>query len=462
MMKDPLLKKARRIHLIGIGGIGMSGLAHLLQEGGYAVSGSDLKKNENAALLAEKGIVYTQGHCSENVSRDIDIVCYSSAIKPDNPELAAAQRLGIPVLKRAELLALLTEEKTLITVAGSHGKTTTTALLSFVLKDLGYDPSVFIGGVSLNFDRIAWWGKDIFIVETDESDGSFLYFKPDYAIVTNIDKEHLDFYRNEENIKDSFNRFIASVKRTAIACGDDPNTRSVVSAFPDVITYGLHKEHKVYADMVRSSLSGSTYDAVLAFKQKRVPGVATPLLGVHNVLNSLAVFTLLDALQIEPERVKESFCKFKGTKRRFQIKEVVEGTMFVDDYAHHPSEIKATLAAAKFFNRRIVAIFEPHRYSRFSSLCEEFKKSFDLTDIVVVTDIYAANEVTPRAMDMECFCRELEKNIHKPVYFMPGADHQQVVPLIKEGDIVLGMGAGKISEVLDEIIKGYKKAKTVH
>lgn len=461
-MEHALLKKAKHIHLIGMSGIGMTGLAQLLHEKGYRISGSDLKRNEYVDSLVSGGVTYMQGHRSENIVETVDLVCYSSAIKPDNAELVAAQARGIPLLKRAELLAMLTEEKTLIAVAGSHGKTTTTALLSFVLKDLGYDPTVFIGGVSLNYGQIAWWGKDIFIVEVDESDGSFLYFKPDYAIVTNIDKEHLDYYKSEDNIKASFGKFISSVKRMTIACGDDPNTNTVASPYPSVLTYGLKKEHKVYADNVRSSLSGSLYDAVLGFKEVRINDVETPLLGTHNVLNSLAVFTLLSELKIDPERVKESFRKFKGTKRRFQIKGVVDGTIFVDDYAHHPSEIKATLSAAKFFNRRVVAIFEPHRYSRFSVLSEEFKKSFDMSDVVVVTDIYSANELRTINVDMEHFCRELGKNINKPVYFVPEGSSQKVVSLIKEGDIVLGLGAGRITEVLDEVIKGYKKAKSVH
>lgn len=460
-MKPFSLQSIRHIYLIGIGGIGMNGLACLLQEKGYAVSGSDLTISAYLKPLIARGAAIHTGHHADNITTDIDLVCYSSAIKKDNPEILEAQRKGIPVIKRAELLALLTQEKTLITVAGSHGKTTTTALLSFVLQDLGYQPTVFIGGVSLNSGQIAWWGqRDIFIVEVDESDGSFLYFKPDYAIVTNIDKEHLDFYKDEDDIKRHFSQFVSSVKKLTIGCGDDTNTRSVLAEYPQTLRYGLATNNCAYAENIDYSYTGSVYDAVLTRRNKTVPKIHIPLLGSHNILNSLAVLTLLDQLGVDPEKVKESFHKFKGTKRRFQVKEVVDETIFIDDYAHHPSEIRATLSSASYFHRRVVAIFEPHRYSRFSALSEEFKHSFDQTDVVVVTDIYAASEQKSKDIDMPRFCDELQKHLKKPVYFIPSTEHAALAPIIKKGDIVVGLGAGRISEVLDDVIRRFKKIQS--
>jgi len=275
--------------------------------------------------------------------------------------------------------------------------------------------------------------------------------------VTNIDKEHLDYYKDEEDIKRHFSRFVSAVKRLTIGCGDDKNTRCVLADYAHTLRYGLLKENAAYAENVVSSSDGSIYDAVLTHAHKAVQKVHTPLLGTHNVLNSLAVLTLLDQLGLDPEKVKGSFNKFKGTKRRFQVKEVVDETIFIDDYAHHPSEIRATLSSASYFNRRVVAIFEPHRYSRFAALSEEFKHSFDQTDVVVVTDIYSASEPKTKEIDMLQFCDELQKHLRKPVYFMPKEKQETLAPIIQKGDIVVGLGAGKITEVLDELIRRFKK-----
>lgn len=461
-MSDDLLQHVRHIHLVGISGIGMNGLACLLHARGYRVTGSDLKQGEYLAPLLKCGVGFFKGHSAANISDTVDLVCYSSAVQSNNPELVEARRRNVSIIKRAELLAELTKDKTVLAVAGSHGKTTTTALLSHVLQSLGYEPSVFIGGVSLNYDQIAWWGKDIFIVEVDESDGSFLCFKPDYAIITNVDKEHLDYYRDEAHIKDTFAQFIGGVKRVVVGCGDDHNTRSLLENSSNAVTYGLHDDSTVYADNIRSTYSGSRYNAVFAARQRTVEDIFTPLLGTHNVLNSLGVLTLLESFGIDPFRVKDAFARFKGTKRRFQVKEVVNGTMFVDDYAHHPSEIRATLSSARFFNRRVVAIFEPHRYSRFAALSGDFKQSFDHTDVVIVTDVYAASEHRMDTVNVERFCKELEDTLHKPVYFIPDGNRDKVASLIEDGDIVVGLGAGRISEVLDDVIRGFKEIKPAH
>jgi len=454
---ERILSKIRKVHLVGVGGVGMSGLARLLKNKGFIVSGSDIKESYYFRKIKTEGIKVFLGHRKENIE-DADLVCFSSAVREDNVELREAKRRGLPVLERGELLAFLAQGRKTIAVSGTHGKTTTTALLAFLLDSLGYNPSVFIGGESLNYSQSSWWGGDYFIIEADESDGSFLKLSPEVAIITNIDKEHLDFYKKEENIYRNFLEFAFSAKRLTIGWGDSPQLRKILRLVKS-ISYGFSKSNKIRAENILLTPQGSIFDLVIG--EKRYSQVFTSLLGKHNVLNTLAVLAFFYYLNENIEKVLAKLGDFRSTKRRFQIKENLGGVLFVDDYAHHPTEIRMTLATAKIFNpQRLVVIFEPHRFSRIHLLYNDFMDCFSLADVLIVTDIYSASEEKPSAFDESIFFEDLKRSFKKEFYYFSKEDiSKNVISLLKEGDLLIALGAGEVNLILDEIIREFKRVR---
>ncbi|OQX79598.1 MAG: UDP-N-acetylmuramate--L-alanine ligase [Candidatus Omnitrophica bacterium 4484_70.1] len=451
---EKILSKLKKVHLIGIGGIGMAGLAYLLKEKGFLVSGSDIRENNIVKQLCKEGVTISLGHRKENLE-GAEIVSYSSAIKKSNPELKEAKRRGLVVLKRAELLSLLSQKEKTIAVTGSHGKTTTSSLLSFVLTTLGYSPAVFIGGVSLNYDKLAWWGKELFVIEADESDASFLYYTPWVSLITNIDFEHLDYYKSIENLRDHFLKFASKTTGITIGCGDDENTAYVLNRVPS-ITYGFSPGNEVRAERMHFDKEFSCFDLIIA--GKRIGRVSIPLLGEHNVLNTLAVLSFFYYLKEDMGRVIPALRGFKGTKRRFE-KRVVEGVTFIEDYAHHHTEIKAVLKAAQpLRGKRKIIIFQPHRFSRIKLLYSHFRNCFFSCDYLIITDIYPAGEKKINGVDGLFLYNEIKKSFSGRIEYVPKRDLVEVVPpFLREGDLVFFLGAGDINLVMNEIIRRFTK-----
>ncbi|MEM7816577.1 MAG: UDP-N-acetylmuramate--L-alanine ligase [Candidatus Aenigmatarchaeota archaeon] len=455
---EKVLSGIKNIHLIGIGGIGMTGLALLLKEKGFKIRGSDIQESFNTHLLKDEGIEVFIGHSKDNLSLDVDLVSYSSAIKADNPELIEAKQRNLIVLKRGELLGLLSWDKKTIAVSGSHGKTTTTSMLGYLLTSLGYLPTVFIGGMPLNYRKNAWWGRDYFVIETDESDGSFLYYNPWISVITNIDYEHLDYYREIENLRKSFLKFAHQTKELVIGCGDDPNVKEILKIV-DGLSYGFLEENKFRAQGYYFDGNYTNFD--LLIEGKFIRKVKIPLLGEHNVLNTLGVLSVLFSMGVDLNKAIEILKEFKGTKRRFQIKSRIGNIIFVDDYAHHPTEIKAVLKAAKNLKpKRIFVIFQPHRFSRVKLLYKEFVESFSYADELVITDIYSASEEKIEGISAEFLFNEIKKNFSGKVRYIQKENlAKEVVNYLEDGDLVLGLGAGDINILMGKIIDEFKRVR---
>jgi len=444
------LDSINKIHLVGIGGVGMTGLAFLLREKGFVVSGSDIKEGYNIDLLKKESFEVCIGHRKSNVY-GANLVCYSSAVKDDNIELKEAKAKNIKVLKRAELLALISRGAKNIVVSGSHGKTTTSALAAFVLTGLNYNPNVFIGSVALNFGKYAWSGEDLFVFEADESDGSFLAFKPWITVITNIDREHLDFYGDFNNLCDSFRSLADKTSSIIVGCGDDENVRSILDD-RNSISYGLGESNYIGANNLRFYNEYTVFD--LNIGSDKFKDVKVSLLGAHNVLNTLAVISLCVHLNENPDKFIPFLYKFKGTRRRFQLKGKVNGITFVDDYAHHPREIAATLDAAKqLASARIVVVFQPHRYSRIKLLYKEFARCFRRCDCLIITDIYPAGELPIEGVDGFFLYREIQKNFSGNTAYIPKERLIYDVPnFLKDGDLVMGLGAGDINVIMRTVM----------
>jgi UDP-N-acetylmuramate--alanine ligase len=453
---EEIFSGIKNIYLIGIGGVGMSGLALLLRDKGFIVKGSDIKENANVKMLRNKGIEVFIGHRRENISSDIQLLGYSSAIDKDNPEIREAEKRGIPILKRSQILKFISIGKKTIAVAGSHGKTTVTSLLSYLLTSLGYHPTVFVGGLPLNYSSGAWWGGDYFVIETDESDGSFLEFDPWVSIITNIDYEHLDYYHNIENLQRSMLRFASQTTEKVLGCGDDAYVRKIISD-TDGLSYGFGKENKLKGKNLFFDGKFSYFDVFI--EDDFFLNVKIPLLGEHNVLNTLGVLSFFFYIGENLEKVAQLLKDFKGVKRRFQIKEKIEEVTFVDDYAHHPTEIEMVLKAAKQLNpKRLFVIFEPHRFSRIKLLYEKFSNSFSHADVLVVTDIYSAHEENIGGIDGKFIFEKIKNKFPKFSMYIPRERVAKIVPYyIKKGDLVIGLGAGEINILMEEIIDEFRK-----
>jgi UDP-N-acetylmuramate--alanine ligase len=451
---------SKHYHLIGIGGIGMSAIAHLLIKRGFQVSGSDLKENKSTDELKKLGAQVFIGHKSSNMN-GADLIIYSSVIKEDNPELQEARSESIPVLKRAQALAELMQDKSVITVTGSHGKTTTTSLISYLLLEAGLSPTMAIGGILKNIDKNASLGQgDFFVAEADESDGSFLYYRPKYSIITNIDREHLDYYKDFNNVIKTFAEFINNTdkKGCVFSCNEDENLRKILENYKKrFVLFGLEDSADVYPKNIQLKDLNSEFDCF--YKNKFLARFHLALGGMHNISNALAVVALAVELGIGIEVIKRTFCNYKGAGRRLEIKLRDRDYTVIDDYAHHPTEIKATLAALKDLKaNRVIAIFQPHRFSRTKLLLKEFGKSFDSADYVILTDIYAASEQPlPGISGMSVYDSIRQYTPDKQMDFLPKEKIvEYVLKIIRPGDLVVTLGAGdiiKVSDALAEVLK---------
>ncbi|MBU4251430.1 MAG: UDP-N-acetylmuramate--L-alanine ligase [Candidatus Omnitrophica bacterium] len=447
-------------HFIGIGGIGMSGIAHLLLKNGFRVSGSDLKENRMTQQLASEGAKIFLGHHARNITVQ-DVVVYSSAIGEDNCELRQAKILGISSIKRAQALAELMQQKTVVTVTGSHGKTTTTSLISCMLLEAGLCPTVAIGGILNNINANACLGSgELFVAEADESDGSFLSYEPKYSVITNIDREHLDYYHNFDNELDAFKLFI---KRTqaggcVFACSDDPNLLNIMRAYEGKrVFFGLNSPADIYAKNIVFNQLVSDFDCY--FKDKFISRFHLALGGRHNISNALAVIGLGLELGIDLKQIGSSLAGYKGAGRRLEIKFQSDKYLVVDDYAHHPSEIKATLAAIVNLKvKRKIVVFQPHRYTRTQLLLDDFAKSFAQADYLIITDIYAASEQPIAGVNALRLLNKIKEfDPAKEVLYLAKEDIlPHILGIIRDGDLVMTLGAGDIVGVSDALAQKLK------
>lgn len=457
-MEKGFYTAVRKIHFVGIGGIGMSGLAEILFRQGFEVSGSDLKESENTKYLSDLGIKVSIGHSPENINQS-DVVVYSSAVNPEtNPETIKARELGIPVIRRAEMLAEITRLNYTIAVSGTHGKTTTTSMCGLLLVYGGFDPTVIVGGRLRSFGGTnARLGNGNWtVVEADEYDRSFLQLLPTIAIVTNIEAEHLDIYKNYDEIKRTFVEFLNKVPfyGVIIAGIDDPGVKEILRDLKrKVVTFGLTRVADFRAENVAFAENQTFFDLFYAGQYKGKIMLNIP--GVHNVKNALATIALGFQLGIDFQLIQKALSDFTGVNRRFEIKGIKKGIMVVDDYGHHPSEIQATLTSARNgWDRRIIAIFQPHTYSRTLAFAKEFGSSFDNSDILIVTDVYPAREIPIEGVSGKLVAESARDFGHKNVYYIPAID--DIVPFlknhIKEGDMVITIGAGNIWKISEELL----------
>jgi UDP-N-acetylmuramate--alanine ligase len=448
--------RAGRIHFIGVGGSGMSGIAEVLLNMGYLVSGSDLKASDVTERLVRLGGRVFLGHAGSNVE-GAQIVVYSSAVNPDNPELAIAHRLGLPVIARAEMLAELMRMKYGVAVGGSHGKTTTTSMVAAVLARGGLDPTIVVGGRLHSLGTNARLGQGQFLVaEADESDGSFLRLSPAIAVVTNIDREHLDHYADLTEIRRAFVYFANRVPfyGLAILCGDDPNVRAVLPELTKRhVLYGIDADADVMARDVRLDAGGSRARIVAFGRELGEMALQTP--GRHNVLNALAAIGVGLELDVGIGHILEALAAFSGVSRRFEQRGSAGGVRVIDDYGHHPTEIAATLAAARTQGGRVLVIFQPHRYSRTAHLADEFGAAFRDADRVWITDIYPAGEaplpgVTSRTIVDSARRQGFTHVEHAPD---PARAAEASADEARAGDLVVTLGAGDVWKLGDAVLK---------
>ncbi len=455
--------KLRNIHMIGIGGTGMNGIAEVLLNLGYTVSGTDLGKNEATQRLKRLGATISYGHTADKV-HGADVVVISSAIQKDNVEVEEARRMKIPVIPRAEMLAELMRLKNGVAVAGSHGKTSTTSMIAQVLEDAGKDPTIIVGGRLNTIGAHAKLGEGEYIVaEADESDRSFLYLSPFIAVLTNLDKEHLDQYETVEEIKKTFVNFANKVPFycPVILCLDDPNLESLIPRLDrNIITYGFSTQADVFSRDLQFHEYTST--STLYWKGKKIGKLQLNVPGIHNIHNAMASVAVGLYLDIPAAAILEALEKYTGIGRRFELKKKVNDISIIEDYAHHPTEIKATLKAAKQgWTCRTIAVFQPHRYSRLSMLMDEFTTSFNQADILLLTDIYPAGEKPIKGVTGKALYKEIQKFGHTNVYFEKdmGKIPDLVEKLAKPEDMIFVLGAGNINQVIPEIIKRLERRK---
>lgn len=457
-------RKLNRIHMVGIGGTGMCGIAEVLLNLGYQVSGSDLQENEATIRLRNLGAQIFIGHSADNL-KEADVVVISSAVKEDNVEVARAKALKIPVIPRAEMLAELMRMKYGIAVAGAHGKTTTTSMTAQVLEAGGYDPTIIVGGRLNTVGSNAKLGEGDFIVaEADESDRSFLYLSPFIAVLTNIDEEHLDQYGTLNEIKKTFVYFANKVPFycPVILCLDDPNLRSIMPQIErKVITYGFSPEADIQARDFE--FDGFSSYSILYVHGQKAGRLELNVPGQHNILNALAATAVGLDLDIEMQTILQALEDYSGTGRRFELKRVVNDIMIIEDYAHHPTEIKATLQAARTgWKRRLVVAFQPHRFSRLARLQSEFTTAFRQADLLFLTEIYPAGEKPIPGVSGRNLFEEIWRSGQTNVWFEPELDKLPALLAdeLRPGDMLLVLGAGHINRIIPEVIKILEKEKT--
>ena len=454
-------KKFYKVHFVGIGGIGMSGIAELLRNQGYEVSGSDLRESDTTRRLAAMGCTIQYGHHPDHV-KGAHVVVMSSAVQPDNPEIQAAKTLQIPVIPRAEMLAELMRMKHGIAVAGSHGKTTTTSLIATVLNRAGLDPTLVIGGKLNSIGSNARLGEgDYLVAEADESDGSFLKLNPVLAIITNIDAEHMEHFKTMDNLRNAFITFANKVPfyGAAIVCLDHPEIQRILPEIQKrIVTYGILAQADFQAAGVRQEGFETVFE--LLIHQAPVGEVRVRMPGEHNAMNALAALATARELGIPLETAKSALQAFEGVQRRFQLRHKINDILIIDDYGHHPREIEATLRAAKNgWRRRVIAIFQPHRFTRVRDLAEDFHRCFYQADKLIVTDIYPAGEAPIEGVHAQSLYEGILRHGHRDVTYLP--DKGEIAPylagIVQPGDMVITLGAGDIWKTGDElatILKG--------
>jgi len=440
-----------KVHFIGIGGIGMSALARILVSMGFFVSGSDIQESKIVKELRDIGVKVYIGHKAEQIE-GASLVVYSSAIKPDNPELQEAKRKDIPILHRGEMLAKVMEKKNAVAIAGSHGKTTTTSLVAMILMEAGWEPTVIVGGRLTSVGTNAFLGSGDFVVaETDESDGSFLKLKPSYAIVTNIDREHLEHYGSFTSLVEAFFTFLSQVKEKKVICIDDRILREISH---DAITYGFSKDAIYSVKNVRKE--GKYRYFTPLYKGKELQEIKMGLSGWHNVQNALGALALCLEMGVSLDNVFEALSKFEGVERRLTVKGEAKGIVVVDDYGHHPTEIKCTLKAVleSWPERRIVVLFQPHRYTRVKALLEEFSKAFHDAHEVWVTEIYSAGEA-PNGVTGADVYNGIKRKSNPSVRYIPDINDAPFILAneLKEGDLLLTLGAGDVWKAGEKVLQ---------
>ena len=453
-----MLKNIKKIHFVGIGGAGMSAIAKVLLQMGYTITGSDLNKSETIDKLVKIGARIFTGHNRENV-HDAEAVVVSTAISENNPEVQLAREKGIPIFHRADVIAELMLKYEGIAVAGAHGKTTTTAMIAVMLEYAGVDPTIIIGGEVDYLHGSAKLGTGKYLVaEADESDGSFLKFSPYIAVVTNIENDHMDFYKSMENILHTFSKFLHNLpinKGLGILCFDNAYIRDLTKNLQrSYISYGIDHDAQYMARNICTRGVITTYDVYQ--EQQLLGAIKINVPGRHNVENSLAAVVVGVTIGLTFAQVAEGLAQFQGAKRRFQTKARLNGVWVIDDYAHHPTEITTTLLAARQTEpKRLICVFQPHRYSRTQFLREEFGRAFTPSDILIITDVYAAGEQPIPGITGEILKEEVERQTGKQVIYIPDKDKiaRYLGEIVEPGDLVMTMGAGNIYRVGEELVE---------
>ncbi len=463
-----MLHNFKKIHFIGIGGYGMSALAFVLFQSGHAVQGSDIKSSSLAESLEKSGVKVFKGHDPSYID-DADLVVYSSAIPQDNSELTAARKKGLTVWHRSELLAVLLNKGCGIAVAGAHGKTTTSAMLSLILEKGGFDPTALVGGEVPSFHGNARIGmSNIIVAEACESDSSFLRYKPYLALLTNIEADHLEHYNGDfQCLLEGYRQFVGNVKRegTLVYCGDDPFLFEMQSTFPsNSISYGLSRDVDCKGEILELGGMGSRFTVFFRGEQLGHLVLNTP--GVHNILNALGAAAAAYVLKVDFKAVQDALFSFIGARRRFEKIGEENGVLVIDDYAHHPTEVRVTLEAARRSGRRVICVFQPHRFTRTSFLWEEFVEAFDYADVLLLAEVYSAGEEPLEGIDSSSLGVQIKERIQKPVYVANRKDELSHIlkGIAVKGDMVITMGAGDIWQVgrnFMQYLKGKRSLSTL-
>lgn len=463
LLKSIMYRKIRRIHFVGIGGIGMSGIAEVLLNLGYEISGSDLVSTDITQRLDSMGAAIHKGHNASHIG-SADVVVTSTAVRPDNPEVLSAHRRNIPVIPRAEMLAELLKMKFSIAVSGSHGKTTTTSIVATLLAHGGLDPTMVIGGKLASIGSNARLGDgEVIVAEADESDGSFLKLSPCLAVITNIDREHLDYYQDVEEIREAFLQFanIVPFYGSTILCLDDVHTREILPRIKrKVVTFGLAKQADYRAEDI--SFSGSSSRFSLFYRDVLLGTVKLHVPGLFNVYNALAATAVAREMDLTFPVIREGLQHFTGVQRRLEVRGKAQGITVVDDYGHHPTEIRATLAAAKqVWAGRIIVVFQPHRYTRTQALFQEFLTAFTDADFLIVTDIYPANEEPIPGVNAEALCEAIRRAGHPDAVHFSSFDAivDHMIETAQPEDVILTQGAGSVWKVGEAFLKRIRGGK---